>query len=470
VIVDTPGINAENDRHQEITEKVVHELCDLSIVLTPAPIPCSQTLIAFINKHLEYFHRHCLCLATQIDRVRVKERKRQLKFIADKFATEEIFFSKIYPVAALYAVHEEDIGNSDDYRNLAHEFSQTVEEISNCVKGNKNLVLTQNLQRLLTQIIDESVKPQLERTKQEYGERYDELQRNKLADYDEYIKDSLSAAMTAMQNVGITRSQISSIISEVKTRMLTDLQASISGADSKSVLKTRMAAENIKSKINYYMSTYVQPEVNGYSKKVSHAASRQWNSFQNSFNQEFRNIAKNLSYINSGNVKTSSVPMDNDSIISQLSNVANTIDDEQNNTVGAAVVGGFIGNFIIPGAGIVIGAAIGGFLGSVFGKSLDEHKEDAKAQAKEITDNFAKEVSSALYTIMYNQIYTGHCNNLSSNMKQFAKNNKDTVEEMISSEKQQQKDLKTKIKQIESNLTLLKNIAENSTAIIAASY
>ena len=71
---------------------------------------------------------------------------------------------------------------------------------------------------------------------------------------------------------------------------------------------------------------------------------------------------------------------------------------------------------------------------------------------------------------MYNQIYTGHCNNLSSNMKQFAKNNKDTVEEMISSEKQQQKDLKTKIKQIESNLTLLKNIAENSTAIIAASY
>lgn len=470
IIVDTPGINAENARHQEITEKVVRELCDLSIVLTPAPAPCSQTLMSFINKHLEYFHHHCICLATQIDRVREKERKRQIKFIADKFSTEEIVFSKIYPVAALYAVHEEDIGNSEDRKNLALEFSHTIEEISSSVKGNRKLVLSQNLQRLLTQIIDESVKPLLEKTSTEYTERYNELQSNKLVDYEEYIKNSFSVAMVAMEKIGITRTQISSIVSSVKTKMLSNLQSAISGANSKDELKKRMSAERIRSKINSYISTYIQPELNGYSQKVAHTASRQWTLFQNNFNQEFRNIAKNSSYPSKGNAGVSSIPLDNDSIISQLTNIANTIENEQSNTVGAAVVGGIIGTCIAAGPGTVLGAAIGGFLGSVFGKSLDEHKQEAKNQAKEITDNFASEISSALYSVMYTQIYAGHCNKLSSKIKKYAKNNKEIVENMISSERKQQEELRTKIKQIKSNLSLLKSITENSAVIITASH
>ena len=96
--------------------------------------------------------------------------------------------------------------------------------------------------------------------------------------------------------------------------------------------------------------------------------------------------------------------------------------------------------------------------------------EELKNQAKEITDNFASEISSALYSVMYSQIYAGHCNKLSSGIKKHAKNNKEIVEKMISSERKQQDELRTKIKQIKSNLSLLKNINENSAAVIAASH
>ena len=54
VLVDTPGVNAENGRHQDVTESAMRRYCDLVVALTVATMPCPQSLMTFLRQNETY--------------------------------------------------------------------------------------------------------------------------------------------------------------------------------------------------------------------------------------------------------------------------------------------------------------------------------------------------------------------------------------------------------------------------------
>lgn len=69
VIIDTPGTNALNIRHEEITCKILKQEADIAIVIIPATVPLSQTLAQFLTGTLHSHLHRCLFVVNKIDQI-----------------------------------------------------------------------------------------------------------------------------------------------------------------------------------------------------------------------------------------------------------------------------------------------------------------------------------------------------------------------------------------------------------------
>jgi len=66
-IVDTPGTDSLNSRHDLITQNAIDTICDTIIVVIPQGKPVSQELINYINKNLAPYKNDCIFVITKIE-------------------------------------------------------------------------------------------------------------------------------------------------------------------------------------------------------------------------------------------------------------------------------------------------------------------------------------------------------------------------------------------------------------------
>lgn len=82
--IDTPGTNALESWHEDVTVRALRELSDLSVVLVNAIQPLPDSLCRFISDNLSDVLGNCVFVVTKIDLVPKAEREMILRYISQK--------------------------------------------------------------------------------------------------------------------------------------------------------------------------------------------------------------------------------------------------------------------------------------------------------------------------------------------------------------------------------------------------
>lgn len=72
-MVDTPGTESLNKRHNDVTKNAIDNICDAIVVMIPYDEPVSQELLNYVNTHLEQQKEDCIFVVTKIELLGDKE-------------------------------------------------------------------------------------------------------------------------------------------------------------------------------------------------------------------------------------------------------------------------------------------------------------------------------------------------------------------------------------------------------------
>ncbi len=66
-MVDTPGTESLNKRHNEVTKNAIDNICDAIVVIIPYNEPVSEELVSYINNNMEEYKHDCIFVVTKIE-------------------------------------------------------------------------------------------------------------------------------------------------------------------------------------------------------------------------------------------------------------------------------------------------------------------------------------------------------------------------------------------------------------------
>lgn len=146
-IIDTPGINSNEEWHDDVTIRTIDELSDLSIIIIDATKPLPQQFCEFINENLQLILDQCVFVVTKVNMIRPKELEGVMNYIKDKAQKE---FNIVEPLILPYS-STDILDNLDDLEN-PYELPELVKSSLNSEKmmlehmsSQKSIVQTLNL-------------------------------------------------------------------------------------------------------------------------------------------------------------------------------------------------------------------------------------------------------------------------------------------------------------------------------------
>lgn len=72
-MVDTPGTESLNKRHNDVTKNAIDNICDAVVVIIPYDEPVSEDLLNYVNIHLDQQKKDCIFVVTKIELLEDKE-------------------------------------------------------------------------------------------------------------------------------------------------------------------------------------------------------------------------------------------------------------------------------------------------------------------------------------------------------------------------------------------------------------
>lgn len=66
-LVDTPGTESLNDRHDAVTKNAIDNICDALVVVIPSHEPVSESLVKYIQSNIENYTDKCIFVVTKIE-------------------------------------------------------------------------------------------------------------------------------------------------------------------------------------------------------------------------------------------------------------------------------------------------------------------------------------------------------------------------------------------------------------------
>ena len=409
VVVDTPGLNADNPRHGAVAREAVRNVCDLCCVLTSASIPFPMSLSHFVSENLREMQGRCVCVATQVDRVRKREREMLVNYISERLASEGLTFKKVFGVAPIYAAHtEEQHAEAESFRK---EFFDFVSSLSSMLEVARNDVVMEKMGRLTRHLADETLRPMLESMRNEFMLRKKALASNRLANPNSFFKTAKKKAMTALQG---EESRVAHECHLSLDREIDDIRTKVEGridiASSVDEIKS-VLSESLSNSLNNPMRNALQR----YLQRCRETATVYLEQFKTEFNAAYRNLCPNAPIFPVATTSRISVRLPQMDFSEAVGAVAalDMLDNDQricNGGKGAAT-GAVIGSFV-PVIGTLAGAVIGGAIGAIFGgKDISEYKDVAKgglaSAVKELRQNVSthfKEQSHLLLGKIVNEM------------------------------------------------------------------
>ncbi len=88
-IIDTPGTNATELWHEDVTKKAINGLSDASVILIDSTKPFPETICRFVLQNLKKFLPQCAFVLTKFDMIEPEEREMILKY--SRLKVKEVF-------------------------------------------------------------------------------------------------------------------------------------------------------------------------------------------------------------------------------------------------------------------------------------------------------------------------------------------------------------------------------------------
>ncbi len=152
-IIDTPGTNALESWHEDVTVKTIKEFSDLSIVLVDATKPLPESLCLFVEDNLSDVLDGCIFVVTKIDLVREKERERVIEYIKVKLMQT---FDIESPIVLPYVSTAFAEGASDDMKEMSIESEKRMmKHLANRRLANQSNSMTELIEDMYTYISEQ---------------------------------------------------------------------------------------------------------------------------------------------------------------------------------------------------------------------------------------------------------------------------------------------------------------------------
>jgi|GEM_PF-2250793 len=189
MLCDIPGANSENPRHVKVAAHALRERCDAALVVIPADIPVSESLLRFLREHLAEIAHRCVYVVTKLDLIR-KERERPalLKTIKARL-TAGLGIQDVQLVACAPRVFLDDAINgvkqphvSDEQQEVfVQQFADAQEYIWRSMEANREFIQVERQSILMSRLLA-FLHQQLLDLEKTYKQPYERLLKNPIQD------------------------------------------------------------------------------------------------------------------------------------------------------------------------------------------------------------------------------------------------------------------------------------------------
>lgn len=465
-IIDTPGTNSLELWHEAITRRAIKEISDLSIILTDATQPMTQTLMTFLEETLGDTIKNCTFVANKIDRIKDKERKGIVQYVERKVSMDfEVQAPLVLPFSSVA---------------LTNTFAR--ERVK--VDDNSLLLTTESLKELLSNTAKQRIKAQarkilhlidgiytildgdMRKMADQYHKDLEILERSRQADLKPFITNQTS-----------TRQR--SFLAEAK-----DYKYKVESASESLVSKARsridkkiddcMNLDQLSEYIKGQLSVDIKEEgrtisnvANGEFGELKKLFKMELNKFQKDFEKEFQKL-KILSI--KFNIKPKDVAVRHTAHSANIYPIMTLVSEEltkENWAIGGGMgAGALLGTAILPGIGTVVGGLLGGFFGAAAAPDTSEVKKEVKSKLAIPMLSYYRSVASDCMTD-YNNYVRDISENLESEINRYYSTYASTIQQRIKEWDEQHRSIKTKISRVENEIDGLKNRQQVIQSIIS---
>lgn len=424
VIVDTPGANANNPRHGEVTACALRDICDAAIIAVPADAAGSESLFKYLELHAKELIHRCIFLVTKVDLLR-RERDRSLVIdnlrarINAQFGLANPRVLAAAPQFIVETLPNPEIGhtgpiinsrNKDEYEFSSDEIAKWTSHFESMEIQLRQILKEKRLQSIADDIgillerLFRRLTDKLESRLQEYRSQHEALEKLVIPNIHGFIAPKRDGhVQKATSSIQRLIRQLPNELESIKVNIVGRLHDKVNGASNTNELKTVMESgvPNIMSSGEAEIRRHVEKLV----KKIAQIANHELKGFHDEFQNHYRSLATLGGKLQADAKQAKVVLGQFANTSSQLSadlaaGVAGVRDEQTNRVIGGGAAGAVLGTILLPGVGTVLGAAVGSFFSSMFGPSLDEIKSQCwpplRARACNALDEANSEIISAV--------------------------------------------------------------------------
>ena len=376
-IIDTPGTNAVNQRHGEITRQIVEDEADAAIVIIPATVPLSQSLCDFLEESLRPYWHRCLFIVTRLDQVRLSEQETLMTDVKSRLCEHLGIQSPVVYGCAAQVVLDCLSGEAvqPDSQGWQRRLETLETHLLDRLRQERTLSIAERLLRLLNRLF-EQLEEHLRSQHLDHKTQQINLKQNIIPDLSTFATQQKTICRQQVQEA--TTSLLPQVRRAVKLshqQACDRIQQAIFNASDNSELKAviNLTAGNILRDHQEQLSQEIQQFVSELSQDSLSAGQK--------LDQAFTEAYRRLQALNRQIEIPTSLPDDvfqlnAQSVLAQSQTLAEKIENKMANwALGGAAAGAVIGSMILPGVGTVVGGMLGAFVSSSLGSALEDHKQ-----------------------------------------------------------------------------------------------
>lgn len=458
-VIDTPGLNAVTQWHEEATVRTLREISDLSVILIDALRPLPDSLTAFLSGHLQGVLDRCVFLVTKIDLIRPRERKKLLEYVRQSISVRlGIDSPVVLPYSSLEVLEASgESGEQSESLTLSLESERQIFSHTARVKA---YAQTKKMIDLIDQMFN-AFSVQMKEMEASCRQRLSRLNETRKADLRQFVLNKQRCIKAVLQEFG-----------ESRTDELADCCRSLIPEAKNAVLK-KIAEKNSADAVNDYVHGQLKADCAQEAKQMCSALlertqiqdqlttvlKKELKRFQREFTSSYRSLPCLSSSKQTIRIDLPEIALPEVSAINLAGVYTQQVVRSENRWAGGgAATGAVIGSAILPGLGTLVGAGIGlvaGLMGSgVTGPDLQTVRDTTASKLDAPLQSYFEDAGNKMTEQILSHIHLLETM-LDAELGRYLDTYQATVDKWIDQERQAQRLLERAMDDVRSDIQLL---------------
>ena len=186
-LVDTPGTESLNSRHNEVTKNAIDNICDAIVVIIPQEKPVSEDLIDYINTNLEKQKQEIIFVVTKVEMLGDKDElpmlMKNIKKRLEKYIHIEV--KNVIPMPTFVYLKEVDMDMKTNIKaisgmpegersEMVKLYEDGIEKIKNILENNRTTYINNRAMNISDNIVNsiDSIVSQMIKKEEEEKKKY----------------------------------------------------------------------------------------------------------------------------------------------------------------------------------------------------------------------------------------------------------------------------------------------------------